>query len=391
MAHKLHESDAFASIHTALSEQVRIQRKHEQRLKQIEEMRDSFQQGIESTSEALFRMNRKGEVVQVNPAAEALLGKEEAELLNKPFAALWDTDDVPSTPWQLLDRAPSGTLTDLDVEIETSSDNSIPVSIPVNVYCDLIRDTRGAITGVLVIARDVTERKRAERRLRDFAELVAHELDKPLRNIIAKELAAPSDRGSDDSLSDVDIERIRKAADQMRKLIDALFAYSKTGKIEEKDFVTVDCTAVIEEACANLQAEITANGLEVAVENDMPTLRAHRVFLVVLFQNLINNAIKYSEDGPPRIRFTALRLDEEWQISAADNGKGLGQDRLEDIFEFGQHHRVDRTIPGLGIGLTICKQIVNGHGGRMWAESDGLGQGSTFSFTMPAVPSTSES
>jgi PAS domain S-box-containing protein len=166
---RLHEAawpEMVVNLQTAYAELTQAQHELERRAAEVEEARDFLQQVLESMSEALFLMDRAGRVVRTNRAASVLLGCDEHDLVGRPFVEATGSNNVPATPWQLLDRAPSGTLTNLDVEIRTRSGRPVPVSIS----CDLVRDQRGKITGVLAVARDITERRQAEQSLRESEE-----------------------------------------------------------------------------------------------------------------------------------------------------------------------------------------------------------------------------
>jgi PAS domain S-box-containing protein len=157
----LHEAawpDMLNSLHVAYSELTRTQLEIERRMHENNEAREFFERVIESMSEALFLMNTAGRILRVNRAAGVLLACEPAALLGKSFNDICPIDDVPATPWRLLTRAPSGQLSDVDVELRSEGGHVIPVAIS----CVLVRDQHGKMSGVLVMARDITARLRAE-------------------------------------------------------------------------------------------------------------------------------------------------------------------------------------------------------------------------------------
>lgn len=160
-ASALHEAawpDMFANLQTAYAELTETKVELERRVVEIDDIRDLFERVIESMSEALFLMDVTGRVIQVNQAAGSLLGRDKAELVDQHLSHLFNTTEIPATPWELLGHSPSGTLSDLDVEVQTESGRAIPLSIS----CGLVRDRRGKVTGILVVARDISERKQAE-------------------------------------------------------------------------------------------------------------------------------------------------------------------------------------------------------------------------------------
>jgi signal transduction histidine kinase len=136
-------------------------------------------------------------------------------------------------------------------------------------------------------------------------------------------------------------------------------------------------------ALANLQHHIEHCGATISA-GELPEVHADRTQMVMVFQNLIGNALKYRLDQPPEVRIEARQQEGEWRVSVADNGQGFEQKHAASIFEpFRRLHGKD--VPGSGIGLATCKRIIERQGGRIWAESE-LGKGSTFHFTVPAAP-----
>jgi light-regulated signal transduction histidine kinase (bacteriophytochrome) len=166
----------------------------------------------------------------------------------------------------------------------------------------------------------------------------------------------------------------------MQRLIEDLLCYSRVGT-RGKPFEPTDCNAVFEQALVNLKAAIAESGAEIT-RSDLPTLPADRSQLEQLFQNLLSNAIKFRHNSPPRIRVAAEVEGDHWVFSVADNGIGIESRFADRIFAIFQRLHTRREYPGTGIGLAICKKIVERHGGRIWMRSS-PGQGSTFYFTLP--------
>jgi light-regulated signal transduction histidine kinase (bacteriophytochrome) len=160
--------------------------------------------------------------------------------------------------------------------------------------------------------------------------------------------------------------------------------------MKKKQFKPIACTAVVKKAVSNLEAVIEANNAHVTCDV-LPTIMADSLQLISLFQNLIDNAIKYRQEAVPRIHVSAERKGNEWIFSIKDNGLGIDSNGSERIF--GMFQRLSNDQSGTGIGLATCKEIVKRHGGRIWVESN-PGKGSTFYFTIAAENSlrvTSES
>lgn len=243
---------------------------------------------------------------------------------------------------------------------------------------------------------DVTERKVAENELKrvndelrranadlqQFAYAAAHDLQEPLRNIslYTQLLAMRYDDGRLDDEGDEILAATRDSAVRMQMLVQDLLTYTHvTGR--DRAAAPVDCNAVLQSVLKNLGAAIAESGAEVT-SGPLPEIRAHESNMIEVFQNLIGNAIKYRSDAPPRIHVSAEPQAGAWTFSISDNGMGIApeyQDRIFGVFK--RLH--GREIAGTGIGLAICKRIVERYGGRIWAESAGEGKGTTFRFTIP--------
>jgi PAS domain S-box-containing protein len=226
------------------------------------------------------------------------------------------------------------------------------------------------------------ELSRSHAELEKFAYVASHDLREPLRTLknYPKLLAKRYQDRLDDTAEDY-MKRIIAGADNMERLIDDLSRYSRVVR-GERTFVPVDCARAVATACANLQAAIEENGAAVAV-GPLPTVAAYETELVLLFQNLIGNAVKFRADQPVRVQVGARRQGDDWLFTVIDNGIGIEAPYLKKVFELGQRLHSKRLYPGTGFGLAICQKIVEGHGGRIWVESE-PGQGSTFCFTLPA-------
>jgi light-regulated signal transduction histidine kinase (bacteriophytochrome) len=172
----------------------------------------------------------------------------------------------------------------------------------------------------------------------------------------------------------------RQSVDRMHALIDDLRTVARvtTGG---KPLKPVDCQEVLDAALTNLTAEIDQSGARVT-HDELPTVMADSTQLMQLLQNLIGNGIKYCKDRSPEIHVGADPADRDWQIGVSDNGIGVtaaDQDRIFEIFQRG--HVDEGEYSGTGVGLAVCKRIVQRHGGRIWVQSE-PGKGSTFRFTM---------
>ncbi len=226
------------------------------------------------------------------------------------------------------------------------------------------------------------ELTRSNDELRQFAFVASHDLQEPLRSITSfcNLLKAEYDGRLDEQANNF-IERIVNGAVRMKALVTDLLTYSRVNRDESFDFQEVDVCDVVRDVLANLQSSITHAGAEVAC-GELPTVVGDRVQLVQLLQNLVGNAILYRSERPPRIHIDARRLGEFWEFSVDDNGIGIAPEHQQQIFEiFKRLHSRDK-YPGTGIGLAVCKKIVQRHGGQLTVESR-VGSGSVFRFTIP--------
>lgn len=163
----------------------------------------------------------------------------------------------------------------------------------------------------------------------------------------------------------------------MQVLILDLLAYSRVTS-GAKPFEDLDCDVILSQAMTNLGTAIQESHAKINYKN-LPKVSGEASQLVLLFQNLIGNAIKFCGDGPPQIHITAETKDEEYLFSVWDNGIGIDSEFADRIFEVFQRLHTKAEFPGTGIGLAICKKIVTRHGGRIWVESE-PGKGTTFYF-----------
>jgi PAS domain S-box-containing protein len=249
----------------------------------------------------------------------------------------------------------------------------------------------------LVLARDVAERKRVEEALRQsvaelersnvdlaqFAYVASHDLQEPLRMISSYvQLLARRYKGRLDADADDFIGYAVDGATRMQTLINDLLTYSRASA-RSKAFEATDCVLVLEQTLVNLKEQIRKNSV-VVTHDPLPTVMANGSQLAHLFSNLIENAIKFHGDEPPRVHISAEQKGDEWEVLVTDNGIGIEPQYFDRIFKVFQRLHRKNEYPGTGIGLALCKKIVERHGGRIWIESK-PGEGTTFFFTIPAA------
>ncbi len=247
---------------------------------------------------------------------------------------------------------------------------------------DEIGEFAQTFNGMLDALEERDELKRSNAELEQFAYVASHDLQEPLRMVTSYcQLLQRRYEGKLDADADEFIAFAVDGATRMRGLIDGLLAYSRVGS-QGEPFEPTSCAEVLETTLLNLRAALTESGAKVT-SNSLPTVTADKTQLVQLFQNLIGNAIKFGNERPVEIDVGAKRENGEWVLSVRDNGIGIDPQFAERIFVIFQRLHGVGDYPGTGLGLAVCKKIVERHGGRIWVESE-PNKGSTFYFTLPA-------
>jgi two-component system CheB/CheR fusion protein len=252
-----------------------------------------------------------------------------------------------------------------------------------------IFDPNAQARTILLAIEDATNRKQAEEALRTtnaelqhFAYALTHDLQEPLRMVVNfTELLGREYAGKLGKEADTFINYSVDGALRIEALLKALLAYWEITDRERDSFALIDCGKVLAKALLNLQVAIAENGAMVT-SDPLPTVVAEEVLLTQLFQNLISNSIKYRSKEAPRIHVSAERDAEGWTFAVRDNGIGIDPQDADRVF--GMFKRLHGSeIPGTGIGLALCKKVVERKGGRIWVESE-IGRGATFKFTIPS-------
>jgi signal transduction histidine kinase len=233
------------------------------------------------------------------------------------------------------------------------------------------------------LAKKAEELARSNAELEQFAYVASHDLQEPLRMVANyTQLLAERYRGKLDAQAEKYIHYAVDGATRMQAMIQDLLSFSRAGRTEN-GFHEMDLNLAVKLALENLQPAIKESGAVVKY-GGLPMIKAHRTQIVQLFQNLIGNAIKFRDERAPVIEFGAEEKDGQWIFSVRDNGIGIAAEHVEIVFAIFQRLHTRSEYPGNGIGLAICKKIVERHGGKIWVESE-EGKGSTFRFTLPLV------
>jgi PAS domain S-box-containing protein len=262
----------------------------------------------------------------------------------------------------------------------------------------LLEDPHGgdrARHGSIIVVQDISDRKeaneararyaaeleRSNRELEQFAYVASHDLQEPLRMVASYvQLLAKDYAGRLDPEADVYIDYAVDGAHRMQRLIDDLLAFSRIGT-RGGELAAVDCNAVIQDVQHSLHVAVEETGATITAA-PLPTIIADRGQIYQLFQNLVANAIKFHGAAPPAIHISATRQTRGWIFTIRDNGIGIDPQYFGRIFVIFQRLHSRAQYSGTGIGLAICKKIVECHGGRIWVES-APGEGATFCFCLP--------
>ena len=234
------------------------------------------------------------------------------------------------------------------------------------------------------LARQSEEPVRTNAELLQFVYVASHDLQEPLRMVVSYlQLLERRYKGKLDADADDFIAYAVDGAKRMKTLINDLLTYSRVSR-RGKEFAPTSCEAVLIRVLTNLQLAIEQNGAKVTYD-PLPTVIADEYQLEQLFENLIDNAIKFRSEAPPRVQVSAERNGNEWVFAVRDNGIGIEPKHAERIFDVFQRLHTRFEYVGTGIGLAICKKVVKRHGGRIWVKSRPK-RGATFYFTIQDEP-----
>ncbi len=372
----------------------------------LRESEERYRSLFYNSIDGILLTSPDGSILAANPEACRIFGRTEEEIRAIGREGIVDMTD-PGVIAFLDERAHMGRARG---EITVMRKDG--TKFPCEQSSALFKDKEGNIRTSIII-RDISERKKTEEELRkhredledlvekrtealkqisdelsrsnadlkQFAYAASHDLKEPLRNVGGfATLLEKRYKGNLDEKADEYIDYIVEGVKRMERLIQDLLEYSQVGR-KGKPFRPVNCSVALEEAIHSLHSVIEESGVELTYDL-LPTVTVDASQLSRLFQNLISNAIKFRSDKPLKIHISADHKGDEWVFSVKDNGIGIDPKFAERIFVIFQRLHTKEEYEGTGIGLAICKKIVERHGGRIWVEPE-PGAGSIFYFTLP--------
>jgi PAS domain S-box-containing protein len=357
--------------------------------KHLGQMEGRYRGLLEAAPDAMVVVNEGGDIVLLNVQAEKqfgyhrdeLVGQKVKNIIPQGFAERLIADGTRTAAEALAQQIGTG--------IELNGLRKDGSEFPIEIMLSPLESTEGIL--VTAAIRDITTRKktdahvlelnRSNEELGQFAYVASHDLQEPLRMVASfTELLARRYKGKLDSDADEFISFAVDGARRMQRLIQDLLAYSRVAT-KGNDLLRTSSEEALRRALMNLRGAIEESSA-LLTHDPLPTVMADERQLIQVFQNLIGNAIKYQNPGVPRIHISAARnADKKWTFSVKDNGLGIDPQYFEKIFVIFQRLHKRDEFSGTGIGLAICKRIVERHGGTISVESQ-LGHGSTFTFDL---------
>ncbi len=348
---------------------------------------------LEAAPDAMVVVNQAGDIVLLNLQAEKRFGYRRDELVGQPVKNI--------IPEGFAERLIADSLRSLDGALPQQIGSGIELTgrcrdgseFPIEIMLSPLESAEGTL--VTAAIRDITERKQAEEillqkndelrrsnaELEQFASVASHDLQEPLRMVASyTQLLARRYTGKLDADADEFIAFAVDGAARMQRLIRDLLSYSRVGS-QGQAIVETSSEKALGQAIRNLRGAIDESGAVVS-HDPLPVVQADETQLIQLFQNLVGNAIKYRGTGIPNVRISAARTGmTKWMFAVTDNGLGIDPQYFDKIFGMFQRLHKRDEFAGTGIGLAICKKIVERHGGNISVESQ-PGEGSTFRFPL---------
>jgi two-component system, chemotaxis family, sensor kinase Cph1 len=301
------------------------------------------------------------------------------------FAELWRTI-ARGEVWrgEITNRAKDGSEYWVIAIVAPIADGALLGASYVALYTDITQQKRQALAE---LERSRTELARCHEELQQYAYVASHDLQEPLRAIVGcgQLLRQEYAEATSDATARQLLDHMIDGGQRLQQLVLALLAYSRVASCSWRR-VPSSAQSALQQAIERLDASIQASAATIEA-HDLPTVSCDPQQLILLFQNLLENAIKYRAVAPPVIRISAELDGDHWRFSVADNGIGIERQYSERVFVLFQRLHARGKYPGSGVGLTICRKIVEQHGGKIWVESEKT-RGTTFHFTLPTPEST---
>ena len=355
--------------------------------RQLQENERKYRELVQNANSAIIRWKSDGTIVFFNEFAQAFFGYRPEEIIGQPVGIL-----VPQTD------STGGDLSTLVQSIVDHPEQFVNV-VNENICSDgrrvwmawtnkPIYDEHGRAAEILAVGLDITERKRMEdellrsnAELEQFAYVASHDLQEPLRTVSGMvQLLQQRYQGKLDERADEYIGHAVDGSNRMQQLINDLLDFSRVER-KGNPFKTTDMNHVLQMALASLHVAIAESGAQIT-SDPLPTVMADAGQLTQVLQNLIGNAIKFRGEEPLKVHVGAEKIENGWQFAVRDNGIGIDPQYFERVFLIFQRLHTRSKYPGTGIGLALCKKIIERHGGRMWIQSE-VKHGATFFFTIP--------
>lgn len=360
--------------------------------RELFESEQRFRATFEQAGIGLAHVAADGKWIRLNQRFCEIVGYSLSELRNLTFQDITHPDDI-AEDLRNVARMLAGEIDEYKMDKRYLRKDGQIIWVTLNV--SLIRNVDGTPKYFVSAVNDISDKKKAEEErkaalreltrsnqdLEQFAYLASHDLKEPLRMVSAyitllqRQYGSVLDENGRESLGFV-LDGVAR----MNSLIDSLLTFARI-ESHPREMGKVDCNSVVEKVLADLRIRIDETSAKVTIEQ-LPVVQGEPAQLYQVFLNLISNSLKFCVNRTPEITISCLLRDKEWLFSVKDNGIGLEMGQADKIFELFKrlHGRTD--FEGSGIGLAICRKIVERHGGRMWVESK-AGDGSTFFFTVP--------
>ena len=351
-----------------------------------------FKEGLDE-SFSVAKSNANGTIHYVNDNLCKATKEERKNLIGKNYKTLVSPRHLPKFHKDIVEQIRSGQIWKGEIELRSAEDKYSWSQVIVVPY----KNEKGSIYQHLLIAQDISERKKNEcliakyiseieqknKELDEYAHITSHDLQEPLRTIVAFIDVFKTEHANDlNDQAKILLDYINQSTERMRKLITGLLEHANIGQSKIRG--PINCNTILENLKHDLLYLIESKDVIIKVD-ELPEIFGNPLEIRLLFQNLITNAIKFRKpDKQPIIEIKSRIIENGWEFSILDNGIGIPQKNLDNIFGmFSKLHHKDQ-FEGLGIGLAHCKKIVKSHGGNIWAESN-LNQGTTFFFNIQKI------